>query len=288
MTVEYHGPRVVDDVPAWLLQAIARRDRQPAIAEARPTHAASSQSAAASQASAPARMHKLYSGEPPPVANTQGLPELRRARAIHQRRQWREGAIEAHVPRAVPGGEPLFVDVVPRTAWFSNLRSVLPARDWDTLRKRTYSKAGNVCQACGGRGPRHPVEAHERWVFNAANRVQRLDRIVALCPACHAATHFGLARIRGFEAEAIHHLCQVNSWSEEQAWSEVHHRMNLAKLQSRIADWRLDMRMLLREEGLSDAVRPIVEGYFAGRIKREVTKEQAEIITDEEDSWTDV
>jgi hypothetical protein len=233
-------------------------------------------------------MHKLYSGEPPPVANTQGLPELRRARAIHQRRQWREGAIEAHVPRAVPGGEQLFVDVVPHTAWFSNLRSVLPARDWDTLRKRTYAKAGNVCQACGGRGPRHPVEAHERWVFNAANRVQRLDRIVALCPACHAATHFGLARIRGFEAEAIHHLCQVNSWSEEQAWSEVHHRMNLAKLHSRIADWRLDMRMLLREEGLSDAVRQIVEGYYAGRIKREITKEQAEIITDEEDGWTDV
>ena len=61
------------------------------------------------------------------------------------------------------------------------MRSTVSDGVWDRLRKKVYQQAGSRCEVCGGTGPRHPVEPHEMWEFDEANRVQRLVRMIALC-----------------------------------------------------------------------------------------------------------
>src|SRR5688500_8134041 len=46
----------------------------------------------------------------------------------------------------------LTVELVPRTCWFSNLRSELSQDEWDRLRRSVYERAGNRCEVCGGKG----------------------------------------------------------------------------------------------------------------------------------------
>jgi hypothetical protein len=107
----------------------------------------------------------------------------------------------------------LTVEMVPRTAWFTNLRSALSKEDWDRLRRLVYERAGNRCEICGGRGGAHPVECHEVWEYDDRERVQRLAGLVALCPACHEAKHMGRASSVGRGGAARAHLARVNGWS---------------------------------------------------------------------------
>src|SRR3972149_12027864 len=91
----------------------------------------------------------------------------------------------------------LTIELVPGTTWFSNLRSILPKEDWDALRRPAYRLAGYRCEICGGRGDRYPVAAHEVWKYDVRKHIQRLIRLIALCPACHEVKHIGLAGGRG-------------------------------------------------------------------------------------------
>jgi predicted restriction endonuclease len=72
------------------------------------------------------------------------------------------------------------------------------AGDWDRLRRTVYQRAGHRCEICGAsREDGARLEAHERWSYQSATRVQRLVRLLCLCSACHEVTHFGLAEVRG-------------------------------------------------------------------------------------------
>jgi hypothetical protein len=75
-----------------------------------------------------------------------------------------------------------------------NVRSNVPKAVWDRLRRQVAADVGQRCEICGGRGWRWPVECHERWDYDDDRKIQRLERLVALCPACHEAKHAGLAR----------------------------------------------------------------------------------------------
>jgi hypothetical protein len=146
----------------------------------------------------------------------------------------------------------LSIELVPRTVWESNVRSLVAPGDWDRIRKDTYAKAGQRCEVCGGRGPRHPVECHEVWHYDDALHVQRLVRMIALCPACHEVKHFGLAGIRGRRAEATHHLMQVNGWNEAQARAHIAEATATWKERS-THEWSLDLSALA-QYGLDAAV----------------------------------
>lgn len=87
----------------------------------------------------------------------------------------------------------LTVDLVPRSQWGANLAQALKGARWDTLRKETYRRAGGRCEVCGGVGSRHPLEAHEVWEYDEESGIQRLVRLIALCPACHEVQHIGRA-----------------------------------------------------------------------------------------------
>lgn len=111
----------------------------------------------------------------------------------------------------------LTLELVPSTSWGDNLRSRLSRSEWDIVRRKTYRDANFICEICGGVGPRHPVEAHERWEYDDVNHVQTLVGMIALCPTCHQAKHIGRTLTVGSDQtqEAVlTHIMQVNRWTK--------------------------------------------------------------------------
>lgn len=111
----------------------------------------------------------------------------------------------------------LTIELVPSGQWGANLRQIVSRDAWDRLRASTYANAGHRCEICGGRGPRWPVECHERWHYDDDSHVQKLTGLVALCPPCHEVKHMGRARAIGRGEQAESHLASVNGWTAKQA-----------------------------------------------------------------------
>jgi hypothetical protein len=134
----------------------------------------------------------------------------------------------------------LTIELVPQSSFYSNLRSKLPVAQWDILRKDCYKKAGYVCEICGGRGDRWPVECHEIWEYKNIRHIQKLSGLIALCPKCHACKHIGLSQIRGIENDCIEHLMQVNLISRTQAQTLIAEAF--VKWEKRSAhSWKIDI-----------------------------------------------
>jgi hypothetical protein len=171
----------------------------------------------------------------------------------------------------------LFVDLVPNTAWYSNLRSELFPHEWELVKKRTFSEARHRCQVCGGRGPAHPVECHERFTYDEAAQVLSLIRTVALCPACHEVTHFGLASVRGRIAQAQAHLMTVNGWNLDQTNQHVDAAMQLWKTRG-LTEWVLDATWLLDFVPLSEETTRKIKDHADGLATRNVKVGQRRII----------
>ena len=111
----------------------------------------------------------------------------------------------------------LTIELVPRGQWGANLRSELKRSEWDKLRKECYALAGYKCEVCGGKGSRHPVEAHEIWSYDETTKTQHLRGLIALCPRCHEVKHIGRANATGNGLRAVQQLMEVNGWSESDA-----------------------------------------------------------------------
>lgn len=109
----------------------------------------------------------------------------------------------------------LTVELVPKGQWGTNLRSELPKKEWDRLRKDCYAKADYCCEICNGKGHRHPVECHEIWHYDEETKTQRLDGLIALCPPCHQVKHIGRTMAIGKGEKAIKHIMKVNGWSKQ-------------------------------------------------------------------------
>jgi hypothetical protein len=61
------------------------------------------------------------------------------------------------------------------------------------------------------------------WDYDDTRRIQRLVRLVALCPPCHEVKHLGLTAKRGRQAQAHAHPARVNGWTraDAEAYAEV-------------------------------------------------------------------
>jgi hypothetical protein len=159
-----------------------------------------------------------------------------------------------------PASPRLTINLIPSEQWGANLRKALKQKQWDILRKETYRRARSVCEVCGGFGKRHPVEAHEIWEFNDMTKVQRLVRLVALCPECHEVQHFGRAMQTGRSVEAAEHLMKVNGWDDSQTRAHINEAFNEFNRRNEIR-WILDFSILAdygveppSPEDLADAV----------------------------------
>ena len=178
--------------------------------------------------------------------------------------------------RSFGGG--LFVDLIPQTCWFTNVRSCVSNLDWSRIRRMVAGRAGNRCEICGTEtDPAHKMylEAHERFEFNSASRVQTLRRLICLCRACHTTTHFGLARKMGNEQLALAHLMRVNKWGLVDALLHVNEAFSTWERRSKKI-WKLDTSML---EGIGVE---IVEAPEASDRKRQAIQRIEEIRRREE------
>ena len=134
----------------------------------------------------------------------------------------------------------LTIELVPQGQWGANLRSELPRKEWDRLRKSVYKAANYRCEVCGGKGPKWPVECHERWEYDESTKVQSLVGLIALCPPCHEVKHIGRAGVMGRSAHALAHLMKVNEWGSEEAIKYVDECFGVWARRSN-EDWKLDI-----------------------------------------------
>ncbi|MFD3354403.1 DUF5710 domain-containing protein [Streptomyces fradiae] len=182
------------------------------------------------------------------------------------------------VPDLLPGedrslGSGLFVDLVPRSCWFTNVRYCVDGRDWERLRRMITRRAGFRCEACGAaedRDRRRWLEAHERWTYDDTTRVQALRRLICLCTDCHTVTHYGLAQVRGVEARAFAHLVEVTGMTEAQARQHVGAAFAVWERRSRVV-WELDLG-ILTDAGITLAVPP--EAADRARVSEETLRRE--------------
>ena len=142
----------------------------------------------------------------------------------------------------------LSIELVPSTSWFNNVRAILSKKQWDYIRFQVASKAYNLCEICGGVGPKHPVECHEIWSFDNKKLIQKLDGMIALCPDCHMVKHIGLAEVRGLKIRALHHLMSVNKMTIKKAEAYVEESFKVWAERSK-KSWTLDISHL-KEYGI--------------------------------------
>jgi len=80
----------------------------------------------------------------------------------------------------------LTIELVPSTAWYSNVRSNVSKEVWDIIRKKSYAKANYKCEVCGdvgtNQGVGHKVECHEIWHYDDDSHTQTLTGLISLCP----------------------------------------------------------------------------------------------------------
>lgn len=67
--------------------------------------------------------------------------------------------------------------------------------------------------------------------------------MIALCPSCHRVKHFGLARMRGKEAETTMHFCRVNNIKPAQARLHIQRAFREWEQRSK-QEWTLDLTIL--------------------------------------------
>lgn len=155
------------------------------------------------------------------------------------------------IPHVLPGedrtfGDGLFVDLIPRTCWFTNVRTCVSQQDWERLRRPIFRRAGHVCETCGAaehRDTRRWLEAHERWHFDDRTGVQSLRRLISLCSPCHLTTHFGFANVTGRTDEALAHLRKVRGFTLAEALAHVHVAEDVwIERSARV--WTLDLSVL--------------------------------------------
>lgn len=112
----------------------------------------------------------------------------------------------------------LLPDMLPVTTWEQNVRNLMGSAAWDRMRRHAYKAAGFRCEICGASGK---LEAHEKFVLYNETSVQRLERIMALCPLCHKAHHLGIARRLGMLRDVKAHMLWVNGWTADVLDAEI-------------------------------------------------------------------
>ncbi|MEU5157078.1 hypothetical protein [Glycomyces sp. NPDC021274] len=145
----------------------------------------------------------------------------------------------------------LYPDMLPENVWGSNLRGILPKSQWDALRIPVCDNAGNLCEVCGQPGydpesgkPRRP-DCHELWHFevHADLAVQRLARLVALCPDCHRVQHAGRAAVLGELSMVVGQLRAINAWNDYEVRLALHSADERFRWRLQF-EWDLDLTLL--------------------------------------------
>lgn len=132
------------------------------------------------------------------------------------------------------------VELVPKTSFYTNVRSQVSTDAWDWLRKETYRQAGYKCEGCEIKGR---MEAHEIWHYDDVNHIQKLHGLICLCSMCHLCHHLGFASVKGKLPEVIEHLRKINKWNKEETNMYVEIVFDIWSARSQYK-WDIDLTFL--------------------------------------------
>ena len=132
-------------------------------------------------------------------------------------------------------------ELVPDSCWYSNLRSLLSPAQWDIVRKEAYSRANGRCMICGKTAR---LEAHERWEYDEAHRVQKLSDVIAVCRACHEVIHIGRTQLLGGEERAAEHFMKVNGCNYAEFRKALGEANEAHRRRNQVSEWSLDLSYL--------------------------------------------
>jgi hypothetical protein len=136
----------------------------------------------------------------------------------------------------------LSIELVPKSSFFNNLRTVVSTEEWDRIRKRTYADYEHRCGICGATGR---LACHERWAYDDTTHEQRLLGFIALCDLCHHVKHIGYAGVLAMRgqldlARVVEHFLRVNDC--DRATFERHKREAFALWRERSRQsWRIHL-----------------------------------------------
>jgi hypothetical protein len=141
----------------------------------------------------------------------------------------------------------LTIELVPKTSWYSNVRSNVSKAEWDRIRKKSYENANHVCEICGdvgtNQGYKHKLECHEIWRYDDQALTQTLTGLVSLCPYCHLVKHPGLATMNGKLGIVLKQLQRVNQISVEEAGAMLNEAFEIWRSRSK-NNYTLDISFL--------------------------------------------
>jgi len=174
----------------------------------------------------------------------------------------------------------LTIELIPSSSWGTNIRSLIGQTRWDKVRRQAYERAGHRCEVCGSdhitlTGSRVPyaVECHEVWEYDDEHHVQRLVRMIALCPACHSVKHYGRTSNLGYGREAEAHLARVNGWTQREVEEHIEESGGLWEQRSQFS-WQMDLSAL-REYGVDpEAIGPVSAEGPAEKVLRQIERER--------------
>lgn len=136
----------------------------------------------------------------------------------------------------------LIFQLVPEGCWYSNLRSVLTAEQWNYIKKLVKTRSGGRCAICGKRTDR--LDAHEEWSYDEKTCTQKLTGIVGVCKDCHAAIHIGRTQLKGNAERAENHYMKVNNCSYAEMRRDLGEANDRHIRLNRVSEWRLDISYL--------------------------------------------
>jgi hypothetical protein len=144
----------------------------------------------------------------------------------------------------------LTVELVPKSCWWSSVRTTVKPAEWDKIRFISYEAANHKCEICGeigkNQGYKHNVECHEIWEYDDENKIQKLKGLISLCPICHQVKHIGRAIAMGRHKDAYSQLMKVNKWTLQEVEQHVLASFELHKERSKY-EWDLDLSILTEE-----------------------------------------
>ncbi len=103
----------------------------------------------------------------------------------------------------------LQIELVPDGCWYLNLRTALPKKVWEEIRKDAIASSSEKCSICGKKASR--LEAHEQWSYDEKKGIQKLERVIAVCKDCHSAIHMERTQLFGDIKRAEDHYMRVNN-----------------------------------------------------------------------------
>jgi len=137
----------------------------------------------------------------------------------------------------------LTIELVPRTSFYVNIRSILSRREWELIRKDTLTKANNLCEICGGVSATRALDCHEVWEYDDLNHIQKLIKFTALCNRCHEVKHIGKAQIDGKLDRAEDWFREINNLDYYTSKNLIIRAFDLWAARSQ-HKWQLDITVL--------------------------------------------